>query len=361
MIPIYRPSLTSLERKYLLEAYDSGWISGNGPFVAEFEELFAESTGSRHAIAVFNGTVALHLALNALGVGRDGEVLVPDYTYVACANAVSYVGGRPVFFDADTTTYQPLGEDLLLKTTGESKAAIFAHLFGFPNDLSHLRPELDSKGIPLIEDCSEIFGAELFGEPAGNSGVVSTYSFFGNKTITTGEGGMLTTSDSGLADELRLLRNQAATPSPGYWFEKIGFNFRMTNLQGAIGLAQLQRAREILDAKRNVAERLMEAIDLSPEHFLKDPDNGKNSYWLLCMRLPSDVSRNRFIETCAKHGVDVRPGFTPMGQLPMYQSFKSENPNAETFEKQIVLLPCFPDLTSQELKTISDAVNSALN
>lgn len=357
MIPVYRPTLGQRERTLLLKAFDSGWISGSGEFVDLFEERFAASVGARHAIAVNNGTSALHVALAALDLGPGDEVVLPALTYVACANAVAHLGAIPVLAESSEETWQADLDSVIHGITPRTRAVLIPHLFGFPVDLSAIAAELALQGIVLIEDCSEALGSLVGGAHVGGLGAVATYSFFGNKTITTGEGGMVTTNDDATADLIRRLRNQGVSRDSTYFHDLRGFNFRMPNLQAAIGVAQLDRLDEFVERKRAIAKEYRDG--LPGLRFLDDPPGGRNSHWLSVAALPEGVDREGLIAETRSAGVDVRPGFVPMYLLPMYRESESGFPRTERFHRRLVCLPSFPGLSDGEVRTIIDVVGRA--
>jgi perosamine synthetase len=358
-IPIYEPTLGSLEKKYLLDAFASRRISGFGPHIQEFEQRFAEYVGRGFAISTFNGTVALSLALAALDIGKNRKVLTADYTYVATANSVIHAGAEPVFFDADESNIQPSPNEAAAKIDSSQSAVLFPHLYGYPSNLDPLTARAEELGIPVIEDCSEILGSSRGGMPGGNSGLLSTYSFFGNKTITTGEGGMVVTDDPILAERMRLLRNQGATPGPDYFFSEVGFNFRMTNIQAAIGIAQLLQIEKFLEKKADIFEQYRTALS-SSLFLLGSPPGGVSSFWLVAVLIPEGANRAQLIDTARSYGVDLRPGFIPMHQLPLYSGSGTQFPGASAFAERVVLLPSYPNLSRKSVKRVVQAVLDGL-
>lgn len=360
MIPVYKPSLGEYERALMLEAFDSGWISGRGAFIDLFERNFAAYVGAKEAVAVANGSVALDLTLTALGVGHGDEVVLPAYTYVACANSVSHVGATPIFVDAIPATLQVDITQIIGRLTERTKAVMIPHLFGYVSDLRALAQGLASRGIPLIEDCSEALGSRIHGDHAGAVGSASTYSFFGNKTITTGEGGMVTTNDEHLAGLLRRFRNQGISPVDQYFHDLVAFNFRMTNIQAAIGVAQLERIGEFLARKLTIAHRYIELLHDADLEFLQDPPSGSNSRWLCVATLAPGIDRRALISYAALNEVDLRPGFVPMYRLPMYSSDPSQFAGVEDFQTRIICLPSYPDLTDGEVERVASVVRNGI-
>jgi len=246
-IPIYQPSLTGNEKKYVNECLDSTWISSKGRFLAEFEEKFAAFTDARYAASVCNGTVALHLALLVLGIGPGDEVIVPSLTYISSVNAITYTGAIPVFVDSLEDTWQMAPNDVRNKITIKTRAIMAVHLYGHPCEMDALVAIARDSRLFLIEDCAEAFGAFYHNKHVGSFGDIATYSFFGNKTITCGEGGMVVTNDRALYDRSVHFKGQGLVNNREYWHDVIGYNYRMTNICAAIGLAQLEQADVLLE------------------------------------------------------------------------------------------------------------------
>ncbi|MDQ6781234.1 MAG: DegT/DnrJ/EryC1/StrS aminotransferase family protein, partial [Candidatus Eremiobacteraeota bacterium] len=245
-IPVYQPDLSGNERRYVLECVESSWISSIGEFIGRFEGAVAQLTGARHAIAVCNGTVALHLALHCLDVGPGDEVIVPTFTYISSVNTIAQTGATPVFVDAQETDWNLDSGAIQARITPRTKAIMAVHIYGVPCAMQVIRPLADAHGLRIVEDCAEALGSRIGGRHVGTFGDVGTFSFFGNKTVTTGEGGMLITDDDALAARLRLVKGQGQSLTRRYWHEELGFNYRMTNIAAAIGAAQMERVDDIL-------------------------------------------------------------------------------------------------------------------
>ncbi|EFG9803382.1 GDP-perosamine synthase RfbE/PerA, partial [Escherichia coli] len=240
--PVYQPSLTGKEKEYVNECLDSTWISSKGNYIQKFENKFAEQNHVQYATTVSNGTVALHLALLALGISEGDEVIVPTLTYIASVNAIKYTGATPIFVDSDNETWQMSVSDIEQKITNKTKAIMCVHLYGHPCDMEQIVELAKSRNLFVIEDCAEAFGSKYKGKYVGTFGDISTFSFFGNKTITTGEGGMVVTNDKTLYDRCLHFKGQGLAVHRQYWHDVIGYNYRMTNICAAIGLAQLEQA-----------------------------------------------------------------------------------------------------------------------
>ena len=243
-IPVYKPDLSGNEKAYVNQCLDSEWISSLGEFIDRFETAFSHTTNLPHTISVSNGTVALHLVFHALGLRPGDEVIVPSFTYIASVNTIVQTGATPVFVDCRPGDWLIDPEDVAARITPRTRAIVAVHLYGAVCDMAALRRIADAHGLYLIEDCAEALGSTRDGQHVGELGDAATFSFFGNKTVTTGEGGMIGVSDPGLADRIRLLKSQGQSPTRRYWHVELGFNYRMTNICAAIGLAQLERLHE---------------------------------------------------------------------------------------------------------------------
>ena len=252
-IPVAEPFLRGNEQKYVQECFETGWISGSGAFVNAFEEKFAAFCNARYAVAVFNGTVALHLALLALGIQEGDEIIVPDLTYIASANAVTYCRAKPIFVDVDLRTWTLDPGDAERKITARTRAIMPVHLYGHPADMQPIMDLAKRHQLAVVEDAAEAHGAEYKGERVGGIGDISTFSFYGNKIITTGEGGMVVTNDEHLALHIKQLKGQGQDFERRYWFPIVGYNYRMTNVQAAIGLAQMEQIDWFIERRIEVA------------------------------------------------------------------------------------------------------------
>ncbi|MHC4397394.1 MAG: DegT/DnrJ/EryC1/StrS family aminotransferase [Planctomycetota bacterium] len=320
-VPVSQPSITEKELEYVADAVQSGWVSSLGPYLARFEKSFAEYIGVKYALAVSNGTVGLHLALATLRVGDGDEVIIPDLTFIATANAVAYTGATPVPVDIDPQTWCMDPRDVTKAVTCKTKAIIPVHLYGHPADMNPLSEIAQSKGLYVIEDSAEAHGAEYRGKRVGGLGTCAVFSFYGNKIITTGEGGMITTNEQGFYERAKCLRDHAMSESRRYWHTEIGFNYRMTNLQAALGLAQLERIEQMICKKRQIFEwykhclKGLKGVSLNPEM-----PWARNVFWMVCLVLESDVGvrRDELMAKLKDERIDVRPFFYPVSQMPMY-------------------------------------------
>ncbi len=318
--PVARPVWAGNEEQYVLDCLRSTRISSSGPYLERFEAAFAGHCGARHALACSSGTAALHLALLALGVGPGDEILVPSLTFVAVANAVAYCGARPVFVDSEPLTWTLDAARLAEAVTPRTRGVIAVHLYGHPADMDAVTAVAQRHGIFVVEDAAEAHGAVYRGRTAGSLGDVATFSFYGNKVVTTGEGGMVVTSDSRIADRVARLRGQGMEPARRYWFPERGYNYRMPNLLAAVGLAQLERIEWHVERRRQVAAWYAESLAGQPGLRLQpELDGCLNSRWMNCVELLDPAaSRDGVMARLATAGIETRPFFPPMHTLPMY-------------------------------------------
>ncbi|MFF5173151.1 DegT/DnrJ/EryC1/StrS family aminotransferase [Micromonospora sp. NPDC000089] len=363
--PVARPSLTDRERQFLLDAFDSGWISSQGPYLRRFEEQFAALSGTDTTVATCNGTVALHLVLAAAGIGPGDEVIVPALTYVATANAVTYCGARPVLVDVDPHTWCIDPEHVRAAITSRTRAVIAVDLYGHPADYPALREICGRHGLFLVADAAESLGATLGGRPTGSLADATTFSFFGNKVLTSGEGGCVTTSDTALADRMRLLRNQGMDPQRRYWFPVIGYNYRMTNLEAALLCAQLDRSSDILAGREQVVRgyelHLGDVSLLEPQRVAACV---KRSPWMASFLVgpPGRRSaRDELARALDRLGVETRPFFVPIPLLPAYRDSSADCPVAADLSRRGINLPTYPDLSESDVKVISERVRIAID
>lgn len=363
-IPIAAPVLGEEELANVVSAMRSGWISSLGAFVAEFEAGFAAFCGVRHGVAVANGTAALHLALVAAGVGPDDEVLTPTLTFVATASAVRYCGAKPVFVDSSPDTWQLDVSRLEAKLTPRSKAIIPVHVYGHPCDMDPIRQLAARRALVVIEDAAEAHGAEYRGRRVGALGDVGCFSFYGNKLITTGEGGMCVTDDATLAGRLRLLRDHGMDPGRPYWHDVVGYNYRMTNLQAAVGVAQLKRLPAFLEKKREIARWYQDALaplaragrlELHPE-----APWARSLFWMYSVLLAeTDLTVDTVRHRLSDRGVDSRPFFHAVHTLPPYATGE-RLPVAEALAARGLNLPSGVGLEREQVERVARALAEAL-
>lgn len=357
-IPIYEPWLGAREEKYVLDAVRSGWISSLGKYVTRFETMFADFCGVEHAVSVSNGTTALHLALHALGIGPGDEVIVPALTFVASANAVTYTGAKPVFADVDPATWCIDPASVAQLITPRTRAIMPVHLYGHPAAMAELLDLADLYNLVVVEDAAEGHGAAIDGRRAGGWGRIAAFSFYANKTITTGEGGMLTTDDADLAARCRMLRDHAMPPHKRYWHDEVGFNYRMTNLQAAVGVAQMERIEEFIERKRRIAHWYCEGLADLPGITLPTEAPGcTNIYWMVSILIdrPFPLDRDTLIPALRGRGVDSRPFFHPMDTLPPYRT-SSPQPVSLELSRRGLNLPSSPSLTRAQVDYVCETI-----
>lgn len=357
-IPVYRPEINELEKKYVMEALDTGWISSKGRFVNDFEDAFSHYTGISNSVAVCNGTVALHLAMLALGIKADDEVIVPSLAYIAPVNAVAYVNAQPVFADVDQRTWQMDLASVTARLTRKTKAVVAVHLYGGAADMRQLRDICDEHDIFLIEDCAEAIGTTIRGTHVGNFGHVATFSFFGNKTITTGEGGMVCANNKDTINLVRRYKGQGLAVGREYWHDLIGYNYRMTNICAAIGLAQLCRIEQILQRKRQLA-LMYESLLPNTVVFQGCDQSCSHSQWMVSCRVPG-ISRDRVRKVLAEDGIETRPVFYPVNEMEMYQNGAHPTPVSAAISKQGLNLPSYPTIRDSEIEEICQKITEEL-
>ena len=306
-----------------MDCLTTKWISSAGKYVERFEQAFATAVGSKHALSCSNGTVALHLALVGLGLEPGDEVLVPTLTFVAGANAVGYCGATPVFVDIDPGTWCIDAAQLEAHITAKTRAIIAVHLRGHPCDMAVIMEVARKHDLWVIEDAAQAHGARVRGKAVGSIGHVGTFSFFGNKMLTTGEGGMITTDDDALADRMRLMKNQGMTQERRYWHPVVGYNYRLTNIQAAIGLAQVERLDEQLRRHREVASWYREELAGVPGlSWQQEHDWAHHAWWQFVVDRRRNICRRiamRCSKTLQQSGIDARRIYYPMHQLPIFQ------------------------------------------
>lgn len=359
-IPVYQPELTGNEKKYVNECIDTNWISSQGRFVRDFQTKFKEYIGTSHALAVANGTLAIHLALMALGIGAGDEVIVPTLTYIASVNAVRYTGATPVFVDSLPDTWQMDPNDLEAKITERTRAVMPVHLYGLPCDMDRILDIAKQRNLFVVEDCAEAFGSKWGDRYVGTFGDISAFSFYGNKTITCGEGGMVVTNDETLHVRAEHLRGQGLARYRQYWHDVIGYNYRMTNLCAAVGLAQLERADDFIARKRRVAEWYQEMLCGTPVVFHREPSGGRarHTYWMCSILVPQASQRDELRSVLDEAGVETRPLFYPVHTMPMYSDKYQKHAVAEDLGWRGINLPSWPGLSYEEIQYICSIIKN---
>jgi perosamine synthetase len=351
-IPLYQPTLAGREREFVLDCLESNWISSKGKYVNAFERAFADFVGAEHAVAVTSGTVALHVALVALGIGPGDEVIVPTLTYVASVNAITYTGARPVFVDSDPVTWQMDPREVARCVTPRTKAILVVHLYGQASDLDALGAIAHERGLSLVEDCAEAIGTRVGNRHVGTTCRVAAFSFYGNKTITTGEGGMVVTNDARLAAHIAHLRGQGLAANREYWHDVVGYNYRMTNLCAAIGLAQIEQASGFLERKRRIAQSYRDALAGSRLQLHHEVEGTVHSYWMVSALVPEARQRDALRSHLAAAGIETRPLFSPVHAMPMYYRAGAHFPVAEDLSSRGMNLPSWPGLRDADLESV---------
>lgn len=367
-IPVCSPLLEGNELAYVTDAVSTGWISSSGKYVTEFEERFAAYCGAEHGIAVCNGTVALHLALVALGIGPGDEVIIPDFTMASSAFAICYCGAKPVFVDACERTWNIDSRAIEAKITSRTKAVMPVHIFGNPCDMHSIAAIAQKYDIAVLEDAAEAHGAEYNGKRTGRLGNIAAFSFFANKNVTTGEGGMVVTDDAALAQRCRYFKNICfpLNAPRNYLHEDIGFNYRMSNLHAAIGLAQAEKADYYKNKRIKNGLRYRRLLEKIPGIVLQcDQDNATNVFWMNGIIVDPVVygrSRETLIAHLSKNGIDTRLFFNGMHRQPALQKFgcdcSGEFPVSDRLADNGFYLPSGSGLPPEDIERICDCIRT---
>jgi len=359
-IPVAAPALVGNENRYVNDCLETNWISSNGSYISRFEEAFANYIGVNHAISCCNGTAAIHLALLALGIGPGDEVIVPTLTFVATANAVRYTGADVVLVDCEPESWNIDTNKLEVMITRKTKAIIPVPLYGHPCDMDPIIALSRKHGLYVIEDAAEAIGGRYKGRLCGSMAHISTFSFYGNKTITTGEGGMVVTNDDQLATKIRLYQGQGMDSEKRYWFPVVGHNYRMTNIEAAIGLAQLENIDMFLEKRKTIARLYNYYLaDLQGLTLPVEKSYAAHSYWMYSILVEDDFahSRDETMALLAMNGVDTRPFFYPMHCMPVYKSaYHQDLKVAEEVASRGINLPTFYNLTEEDIQYIASTL-----
>lgn len=357
--PVAEPDIREKEWEYVSDCVLSGWVSSTGKYVQRFEEMFAAYCNTTYAVSCSNGTTALHLALLACGVGPGDEVIVPSLTFIATANAVLYTGAKPVFIDSEARTWNMDPAKIEEKITPKTKAVIPVHLYGHPADMDPICSIAEQHNLLVIEDAAEAHGALYKGQKVGSIGDLGIFSFFGNKIITTGEGGMIVTDNAEFAEKMTLLRDHGMDPQKRYWHTVLGYNYRLTNIQAALGVAQMEKIDDILLRKRNNAaiytEILAEVPGLTPP---PQESWAKSVFWLysvLIDRKKFGCSRDELMDLLRERGIDTRRFFYPVHQQPVYGE-DAVLPVAESVAEEGLSLPSSSKLSNNDIKNIAKTI-----
>lgn len=361
LTPVAEPHLTHTEFRAVMDAFLSTWISSQGALLRSFEERFAQRIGHTEGVATSNGTVSLHLALTALGIGPGDEVIVPDFTFAASANTVIHCGATPVLMDVDEDTWCLSPETVEAAITPRTRAIMPVHVFGRVAPMRAIQAIARKHGLFVLEDCAEAHGATYDGRPVGAWSDVASFSFFANKIVTTGEGGMCVTSDAALAQRMRMLRDHGMRPERRYWHEEVGFNYRMTNLQGAIGLAQLDRLdtfiadRAALEAMYREAFEGLDCVRFPPA--MSAPAGPV--VWFVCALVPPQ-KRDALIAACRAENIEVRPFFNSLSAMPAFRPWAKPCPVSARIAASGVNLPTSHRIDRSTAARIGDVFRSVL-
>jgi len=360
-IPVCRPSLRGNESKYLVDCVKENWISSIGSKIPEFEQKFADAVGAKYGAACANGTVALHLALYVLGIGPGDEVIMPTFTMIATANAVCYTGAKPVLVDSELKTWNIDAGKIEKKINRRTKAIVVVHTYGHPCDMDKILKLAKKHNLWIVEDAAEAHGAVYKGRKIGSIGDVATFSFYANKIITTGEGGMITTNNKEICLKARNIRDHAFSRDRHFWHQILGFNYRFTNLQAAVGLAQMEKFKSFISRRIQNARfynYLLKDIRglILPPH----TPNIKNVYWMYSIMVNDQlgISRNELRIKLAKKGIETRSFFIPMHLQPIFfKKYKNEAfPNSEILCGKGLYLPSASDLSKREIEYIAKSI-----
>ncbi len=368
MIPVNEPLFDGNEKKYLNQCIDEGWISSEGPFVKEFEEKFSSYLGSRYGIAVCNGTVALETALFAAGITKGDEVIMPTFTIISCAAAALRLGAKPVLVDSEPDTWNMDVAQIEEKITKRTKAIMPVHIYGHPVDMDPVMELAEEYDLKVIEDAAEVHGALYKGKMAGAIGDVGSFSFYANKIITTGEGGMVVTDDEETAERARGYRNLCFRPGRRFYHTELGENFRMTNLQAAVGVAQLEQIDRFVEIKRKNAQRYSEGLGgLKGIKTPVEKEWAKNVYWMYAIELSEElgITAEQMAERLAKKGIGTRPFFLGLHEQPVFHRMGlyigQHYPVAERIARQGLYLPSGLTISDEQIRTVVDTIEGILN
>ena len=367
-IPVNQPLLDGNEKKYLIECIETGWISSEGSFVKQLEEQFADRVGRKYGIAVSNGSVALDAAVVALKIGAGDEVILPTFTIISCAAAIVRAGATPVVVDCNPKTWNIDINQIEAKITDRTKAIMVVHIYGLPVDMEPILTLANKYGLTIIEDAAEVHGQTYKSRPCGSFGDISTFSFYPNKHITTGEGGMLLTDDEQLAERCRSLRNLCFQPQKRFVHEELGWNFRMSNVQAAIGVAQLERLDSFVTRKRQMGNRYNELLAEVPgiDLPLSQTDYADNLYWVYGLVLQDQVpcTAEEVMRRLAEQKIGTRPFFWCMHEQPVFRKmnlFEHEScPVAERIARRGFYIPSGLALTDEQMQRVADALHSVM-
>ncbi len=364
-IPISQPTLLGNEKKYVMDAVESGWISSIGPYIDKFESAFAAYHGVKHAIATHNGTIALHLALAAMGIDEGDEVIVPDLTFIATANSVRYCHATPILTDVSLNDWNISPDAIREAISPRTRAIIPVHLYGNPAAMNEIMEIAEQHHLVVIEDCAEAIGAEYYGKKAGTFGHINCFSFFGNKIITTGEGGMCITNDDALAERMRVLRDHGMNRKKKYWYDELGFNYRMTNLQAAVGFAQMEQLEELITRRDDIYREYCQALSSHGGIKMQEVNKQRSVNWLFTVRIKgmNYELRDQVTARLKLMGIDSRPVFYPISMMSFYKDscyLGGELVNSSLISLEGISLPTYVGLSKEDISYICVSLLSCL-
>jgi perosamine synthetase len=368
-IPVNEPLLDGKEKEYLIQCIETGWISSEGPFVTEFEKQFSKRVGRKHGIAVCNGSAALDVAVVALGIGPGDEVILPSFTIISCAAAIVRAGATPVLVDCDPETWNMSIDQIAEKITRRTRAVMVVHIYGLPVDMNPVLSLAEKHGLRIIEDAAEAHGQTYRGRPCGSFGDISTFSFYPNKLVTTGEGGMILTDRDDLAETCRSLRDLCFQPERRFVHESLGWNMRMSNLQAAVGLAQMERLDEFLERKRCMGTRYSKLLSDIPGLQLpvSQTDYAQNAYWVYGLVLKDNISfdAKKAMRLLGERHIGTRPFFWPMHKQPVFRKMGLFRgiacPVSERIGRRGFYIPSGLALTDEQTEEVAHALREVLS
>lgn len=357
------PNIGETEKQYLNKAVDSGYVSTAGPFVQEFEERFAGYLGVKKAVSTQSGTAAIHVALHELGLGEGDEVIVPALTFVATVNPVMYMGARPVFADVDFKTWNISPDEIKKSITKNTKAIIPVHLYGNPCNMDGIMEIAEKHNLYVIEDATESLCARYKGRGTGTFGDLGCFSFNGNKVITTGGGGIVAGNDAERLGHIKFLVNQARDEERGYYHPEIGFNYRMTNIEAALGLAQMDRLNDFLEKKKKFNELYREGLrELKGVRFQEEYEGAESSYWLTCIKFEREIDMPALQKSLKERGVPARRIFMPITEFPPYKAYKNNDlKNSYQIYERGLCLPCSTLNTEDDIAYVCNTLKELMS
>ncbi len=364
-IPVMEPKLSQNASLYVQECIDTNWISSKGKYVTKFEDEFSKINRNYKALSVSNGTVALHLALISLGIGKGDEVIVPNFTFAASINSIIHSGATPIIIDVEPDTWCINAKQIEKVVTPRTKAIMPVHLYGMPCKIDEIMSIAKTLNLFVIEDCAEAIGSKWKNTPVGTFGDAATFSFFGNKTITTGEGGMIIFKNDKNFKKAKILRDHGMSSKKKYWHDYVGYNYRMTNLQAAVGVSQMEQFDQIINKKREIAYRYSENLkDLSSiEKLPMDNENTFHSYWLYSIQLKKTIDRDNLISKLLNEGVEARPVFYALNEMPVYKAFAglSDFPVSRNITNTSLSLPSSLNLDEAQIDHVCFVLKKSLS